>query len=293
MTEYPPPNQLPSPEQFPPPGPPPPPGKFPPPDQLAPPVQSPGPPPLQQHTPPSAPMAPQGQKRPFWKKKRVFIPAGALSLLFVGGAIAGPPEEDPGSPSAQVDTATSDDQEASDSTAEETSANLSETTVAPTTTTAAPPTTATTTSLPTIDAGTYVVGSEISPGLYRVAGYWATLDAAQEIIENEFVNGQGLGLAVIPESARFVEINGEAVAVADLPTIDPIEAGFDSGTYLVGVDIQPGDYRVTGTDRSAYGARLDANLGIIDNSLNDGSVILTIQPSDFAFTFTGTLEALE
>ena len=72
---------------------------------------------------------------------------------------------------------------------------------------------------------------------------------------------------------------------------DPIEGGFTTGTYLVGVDIQPGRYRVTAIgDRSAYAARLDGTLDIIDNNLSDGSVLMIVNESDFAFTFTGMLE---
>ena len=46
-------------------------------------------------------------------------------------------------------------------------------------------------------------------------------------------------------------------------------------------------------DELAYAARLDANLDIIDNDLNQGSVILTVQSSDYAFRFRGTLEKLD
>ena len=41
-----------------------------------------------------------------------------------------------------------------------------------------------------------------------------------------------------------------------------------------------------------YAARLDNRLDIIDNDLNDGSVIVIVAKTDFALTFTGTLERL-
>lgn len=165
------------------------------------------------------------------------------------------------------------------------------TTVADTTTTSTVPET-TTTTIPVIEAGTYVVGDEIAPGTYRVAGYWARLDAALEIIDNDLVSGDGFSLVNVLDTDSFIEISQEAVALADVPSIDPIALGFDTGTYLVGADIAPGQYRVTATGSSAYAARLDATLEIIDNDLNQGSVIVIVEPGDFALSYSGTLELI-
>lgn len=145
---------------------------------------------------------------------------------------------------------------------------------------------------PTISPGTYVVGSEVTPGVYRVVRYWATLDQNQNILDNDLVGRNGLSLAVIPAEAAFVQFSGEATALRDMATVDPIAKGYDDGVYLVGTDIQPGLYRVSRPGEFAYGARLDATLDIIDNDLNEGSVILTIQPTDYAFSFRGTLERI-
>ncbi|MDH3299936.1 MAG: DUF4214 domain-containing protein [Acidimicrobiia bacterium] len=143
-----------------------------------------------------------------------------------------------------------------------------------------------------IPPGTYLVGSEVPPGVYRVVRYWATLDEDNDILDNEFVLDNGLALAVVTSKATSVQFAGEAVGLRDRPNVDPLGLGFTEGTYLVGADLQPGRYRVRSADDLAYAARLDANLGIIDNALNQGSVILTIGPSDYAFTFRGTLEKL-
>jgi len=66
--------------------------------------------------------------------------------------------------------------------------------------------------------------------------------------------------------------------------------------FLAGFDIQPGQYRVNADGRPAYAAPLalepTGEWDIIYNDLNDGSVILTIQPGDLAFEFTGILEPL-
>jgi len=147
--------------------------------------------------------------------------------------------------------------------------------------------------LPVVEAGTYVVGGDVSPGVYRVIQYWATLDANEEILNNEFVLDNGLALAVIPAGARLVKFSGEAVAVNHTASLDPIAAGYTDGTYLVGNDIEPGRYRVSNPGELAYGARLDATLDIIANDLNENSIILTIQPTDYAFTFSGTLQRID
>lgn len=137
--------------------------------------------------------------------------------------------------------------------------------------------------------GTYLVGTEIAPGVYRTNGYWSVNSADGGIIDNDLIMS-GTNIAVIPEGAATVKFSGEAMAIADSRVIDPIAEGFSEGTYVVGKDLQPGQYRVSGAN--AYAARLDANLGIIDNDLADGSVILMIDPSDAYFKFSGILEKI-
>ena len=39
-------------------------------------------------------------------------------------------------------------------------------------------------------------------------------------------------------------------------------------------------------------ARLDDDLEVIDNEINDGNVVLTIRPSDFAVKYRGRIERL-
>ena len=144
-----------------------------------------------------------------------------------------------------------------------------------------------------IAPGTYLVGSEVPTGVYRVVRYWETLDDRDVILANELALDNGLTLAVITTAATYVQFAGEAVSVRDRPSVDPLLEGFTEGTYLVGADLAPGRYRVSRADGLAYAARLDTKLDIIDNDLNQGSVILTVDPSDYAFTFRGTLEKLD
>jgi hypothetical protein len=161
-----------------------------------------------------------------------------------------------------------------------------------TTTTEAPTTTAapttTTTTLPVVKSGTYVVPDQFAPGTYRVEGYWARLDANQEIIDNDIVDS-GLTLMTVAPSDAYVEINGAAIALGDLPQVDPIAEGWTDGTYLVGTDIAPGRYNVAPAGSSAYYARLDADLEIIDNDISEGNVIAIVDPGDWALSYTGTI----
>lgn len=144
-----------------------------------------------------------------------------------------------------------------------------------------------------IDSGTWVVPDEVKPGYYRVAGYWATMDADMEILDNDGVyESDELTLAYVPASASFVEFSGEAVPVEDLPVYPVMEILPGAGTYLVGADIAPGQYRISDSDY-AYAARLDERLEIIDNAGNEGNVIIVVKASDFAVSFSGEIERLK
>jgi hypothetical protein len=170
-------------------------------------------------------------------------------------------------------------------TAKPTTTAAQSTTVAATTTTEAP-------SL-AIPAGQYAVSPTpgaglITPGVYRVAGYYARKDANDEIIQND-LPGDGFTLMQVAPTDVTVELDGPALHIEDSKPIDPIAAGYTGGTYLVGMDLAPGRYNVAATDRAAYAARLDAKGGIIDNDLNQGNVLITIKPTDWAFSYNGTL----
>jgi len=197
------------------------------------------------------------------------------------------PAATPGSTApSSTDTASDSDTAAVPSTAAPTI------TAAPTTA-AAPTTEALTTTEAVLDpvgSGMYVAG-ELEPGTYRVGGYWARLGANGDIIDNALTSNGGLTILHVDGTEDIVEINGEAVPLAELPVVDPIALGLTDGVYLVGIDVAPGRYRVT-SDGLSYAARLDSNLGIIDNALSEGSVVITIAPSDYAVEISGSLELL-
>jgi hypothetical protein len=215
---------------------------------------------------------------PSIKPKPIWL-AASLGVLVLTAACA--------SEAARPRTAP-DDRAPEQASVTDTAAEEPTTTEAPTTTQA--PTT-TTTAPPVVDSGTYAVPDQFAPGTYRVEGYWARLDAGQEIIDNDLVDS-GLTLMTVAPTDAYVEINGAAPALADLPRVDPIAEGWTDGTYLVGVDIAPGRYNITSAGSSAYFARLDANGEIIDNNLSDGNVIAVVEPGDWALSYTGTIQAM-
>lgn len=157
-------------------------------------------------------------------------------------------------------------------------------TVAPTT---IPPTT--TTLDPTIRDGTYIVGTDIQPGMYRVAGYWARLDEAMEIIDNDGVYEDGFGMLNVRDTDAYVEISGAAVPFAATRALDPSVEGFSGGTYLVNWDIQPGRYRISDPGGMSYFARLDADGEIIDNNISEGAVLVIVAATDWALSISGVI----
>jgi len=230
-------------------------------------------------------------KKPWYKKWWVWALI-AFGVVIVAAALSPPPEEDTAAPAEATTTTSSASESTTTSVGETTTTQASTTTTqAPTTTTTQPPTT--TTTLPIIGSGTYIVPDEVPPDVYRLAGYAARLDADLEIIDNELIGDNGLGLVVIQPTDSYIEVNGEIISVEafGIP-VDPIAAGYTEGVYLVGFDIDPGRYRVQPEGGSSYWARLDDTLDIIDNDLSDGATIVIVKDGDFALKFSGTLEVL-
>jgi hypothetical protein len=95
--------------------------------------------------------------------------------------------------------------------------------------------------------------------------------------------------------------NGQDGAVAEAPapeaaapeapaTEAPSGGEFSDGTYKVGVDIQPGEYRGTVDDGNGYWARLDKSQEIIDNQWDTktgASMYFTVKDSDAYVEISG------
>jgi hypothetical protein len=142
-----------------------------------------------------------------------------------------------------------------------------------------------------LGAGQYIVGRDVEPGMYRFSGYVARLDQDMNIIKNESVRS-GLGLVQVLKHDAYFEVSGEAIRLEGYPSYDVLSQAPRGGIYLVGTDMPAGRYRLHGDGRSAYYATYDRNMQRLNNDLNRGSLIMTIQPSVYAVEFTGRLEQL-
>ena len=236
---------------------------------------------------------PPTPKPPWWRRRWVLITAGTFIVLIVIAALTDSGSDEPADDARAVSANDETPDGAATATEEPAEPSTTTSTTSTTSTSTTTTTTTTTTTLPVISAGTYIVGTEIEPGIYRVVGYWARLDETLDIIDNENSGDNGIAVLVVQPSDTYIEVSNEAAKLEDFPVVDPIALGYTEGTYLVGIDIQPGRYRITAIgDRSAYSARLDNTLDTIANDRNDGSVLLIIQPTDFAVKYSGLIEAL-
>lgn len=159
-----------------------------------------------------------------------------------------------------------------------------------------------TTSQNFLSPGTYLVETEMQPGIYKGKGssescYWARLkDLSGEfdaIIANDIATGQ---FYVEVKSSDFafetrcevIPLDSLQAPTGDLPTI------IQAGTYLVGRDIRPGMYKGQAEGTSCYWARLNSVAGdlnsIITNNIAEGQFYVQVDVSDFALTTACALE---
>lgn len=140
-----------------------------------------------------------------------------------------------------------------------------------------------------ISDGTYEVGTEIQPGVYRVGRYWERQDRNQETIQNDLTQGCP-SIMVVRASDAYVKIQGEAIPAA-ISTMDPIASNCSDGSFLVGQDVAPGRYRLRGSSH-VYWERMNRSLDTIANDLGSGQLIVVVRPSDFALKLSG-VESME
>jgi hypothetical protein len=212
-----------------------------------------------------------------------------IAAIVGGGTDESPSDTTVGAGATSTSTADSTSTAAQSATT--TSEPLSTTSTEPPTTTTTEPAT-TTTEVPIIGSGVWEIGTDVQPGVYRVSGYWARLDEALEIVDTDLVSDADAGFTLVNilDTDAYIEVNGGMVHIDDLPVIDPIAQGFTEGTYLVNVDITPGRYRVNPVNGTAYWARLTETRDIIDNDLSEGQLVVIVDESDWALTYTGMLE---
>lgn len=161
-----------------------------------------------------------------------------------------------------------------------------------------------------VPPGTYLVGTDIEPGIYvGQAGqgvfdscYWGRLSGLGGTLEDLLANENSVGLyymEVLP-SDKALETACELRAVDHVPARETLLTVLPPGMYLVGRDIGPGMYRgVAGEDvlGSCYWARLSGVSGELDEVLaNDnatGQYYIEVQPGDFALEVSCEVEKVE
>lgn len=144
--------------------------------------------------------------------------------------------------------------------------------------------------------GTHRVGQDIQPGTYRApdaAGcYWARLRNFSGDLDSILANANESGPTVVTilRSDRGFESTGCGDWTADLSQITASRSSFGEGTYIVGVDIAPGQYASEGTS-GCYWARLRDFTGglrsILANDNASGRAIVQIAKSDRGFQSSG------
>jgi hypothetical protein len=159
-----------------------------------------------------------------------------------------------------------------------------------------------------LNPGTYLVGVDVQPGIYKgKAGtglfgscYWERLKDLTGTLDSILANDNSVG-------QFYVEVKNSDYALktdCKLIRLDPIPEHTGeypqtilAGTYLVGYDIQPGTYKgQAGSDvgGSCYWERLLSVSGDFDSILaNDnatGQFYVQVLPSDFALKTACQLE---
>jgi hypothetical protein len=142
--------------------------------------------------------------------------------------------------------------------------------------------------------GTRLVGTDVPPGRYRsvnapaaLSCYWARL---RNTTGTDAVIAQDIGAG-----PRLMELLASDVAVESSrcapwtaisgPVTSSRTAPFGDGTYLVGVDIEPGTWRTNGVGASCYWARLrnlNRESSVIAQNIGEGPAIMTVLPTDVA-----------
>lgn len=157
----------------------------------------------------------------------------------------------------------------------------------------------------TIKSGTYLVGTDIESGLYKVTlkdkitkmGYVERASSTDlefdSILANIILTGDGY--VEVKDNDVAVKLTGVEMEKIDLESLEKnIKTEVSDGIYLVGYDIEPGRYKVTVTDTTtnmAYIERASAvSMGmedIIANEIVQGQGYVEIKPTDFAVRVQG------
>ncbi len=145
-----------------------------------------------------------------------------------------------------------------------------------------------------IKSGMYKVGSDIEEGIYLIfsessLGYWQISKDSSGTLESIIANDniKVNGYADLRDGDYFKLVGAKAIK-RDLFLYKPIDDGsYAEGTYKVGLDIEPGEYKLkmaNGASMSYWertkSARGDIN-SIIANDNFSGSVYVTVQSGEY------------
>jgi len=150
--------------------------------------------------------------------------------------------------------------------------------------------------------GTYLVGTDIQPGLYIGFGgegmidscYWARLKDVTGALDSILANDNSIGQFYIQVKPTdyALETKCHLLFLKDLPKpVNEFPTTIMPGMYLVGIDIKPGTYKGEGgvdIMSSCYWARLRDAYGdlysIISNDNASGQFYVQIIKTDYALT---------
>ena len=145
----------------------------------------------------------------------------------------------------------------------------------------------------------------LTQGIFRVrAESWGTFDEDGDVVHEEYLGLGNYSLVHVPDGAVgifFSSVEGPSVAwlscipATETPAVDPVALGLAGGRYLVGHDLQPGEYvltKVPGVSQLRF-RKLDHQLrditptsyGLKDSASRE----VTIEATDFAVEIAGVL----
>jgi hypothetical protein len=162
--------------------------------------------------------------------------------------------------------------------------------------------------MPKYDDGEYLVGKDILAGLYKVTlmntnskiGYVERAASADMSTILANITYTGDGYIKIKSTDAVVKLSGVVITPIHYTNLTPnIKNEVGSGTYLIGIDINPGTYKIEPTAGSgkAYYARLssvsmDEN-DIIKYEFFKNTETITILPTDVAIHIQGAKLTLQ
>jgi len=146
--------------------------------------------------------------------------------------------------------------------------------------------------------GTFLVGDDIEPGVYRASGgascYWERVAGLSGELDDILANGNTEFPIVEIRSDDLGFTSAECGGWRPVGETHPAAPAtfFDEGMFVVGADIAPGTYRAESPGEFCYWERLNGFAGDLDNIkalkiAGEGAVLVEIEPDDVGFNSNG------